>query len=145
MIMVNVKFEFSDSEFRIFQLYSLKKINFKNFQRYEIIFLKITCNINTPQFHFTVIIVTTKLLNPCRITIWGYSIFIELLRGDIQTKKRDFLGIFPKGGGGSSRFPKLFHIYRFVFLCQNMDILRGGPIFPKVRTGSFGGNPYSQK
>ena len=31
-------------------------------------------------------------------------------------KKRDFLGIFPKeGGGGSSQFPKLFKINQVIF------------------------------
>ena len=30
-------------------------------------------------------------------------------------KKRDFLGIFPRGGGGSSRFPKLLKINQVIF------------------------------
>ena len=37
------------------------------------------------------------------------------LRDATQKKIRDFLGIFPKGGGGSSQFPKLLQINQVIF------------------------------
>ena len=37
---------------------------------------------------------------------------------DANPKKRDFLGIYPKGGGGSSQFPKLLQINQVVLVCQ---------------------------
>ena len=54
---------------------------------------------------------------------------IESSLGTLPKKKRDFLGIFHKGGGGSSRFPKLLKINQVIFgmpksisdlMCQNM-------------------------
>ena len=50
-----------------------------------------------------------------------------MIRGDTQKKKRDFLGIFPKRGGGSFQIPIFFVNLPSVFLsaknilrCQNM-------------------------
>merc|ERR1719234_191486 len=65
------------------------------------------------------------------------------LRDAPQKKNRDFLGIFPKGGGGSSQFPKLFYIYRLIFCMPKHRSFGGGPVFPKVKTGSFlGGHVF---
>ena len=64
------------------------------------------------------------------LNIFRYNI-IKCIRGDTEKKKRIFPEFFPKGGGGSLQFPKLFYIYRFIFCMR--------------KHGSFGGVPYSQK
>ena len=38
-----------------------------------------------------------------------------MVRDATPKKIRDFLGIFPKGGGGSSQFPKLLQINQVIF------------------------------
>ena len=44
-----------------------------------------------------------------------YLLINHLFREATQKKNRDFLGIFPKGGGGSSQFPKLLQINQVIF------------------------------
>ena len=58
-----------------------------------------------------------------------------IVRGDIQ-KKRDFLGIFPKWGAVFA-IPKTILYLPFHFLFAETWKFWGGPVFPKVKTGSF--------
>ena len=57
-------------------------------------------------------------------------------RDAAQKKKRDFLGIFPKGGGVFA-IPKTILYLPFHFLYAETWKFWGGPVFPKVKTGSF--------
>ena len=59
------------------------------------------------------------------------------LRDAPQKNKRDFLGIFPKGGGGVFAIPKTILYLPFHFLYAETWKFWGGPVFPKVKTGSF--------
>ena len=61
----------------------------------------------------------------------------KLVRDAPKKKEGIFWEFFPKGGGGSSQFPKLFYIYRFIFCMPKHGSFGGGPVFPKVKTGSF--------
>ena len=63
------------------------------------------------------------------------------LRDAPQKNKRDFLGIFPKGGGGLRNSQNYFIFTVSFFVCRNMEVL-GGSRIPKSKNREFfGGSP----